>query len=90
MQALKHNMGIKDEQMSFYLQHVKIDQKHGKDIQNMVTKVCETNEHWEAIKEVAKTSLWLMFRMVQDILEEYEKLAKGESVKFKIVNHIEH
>jgi pyrroloquinoline quinone (PQQ) biosynthesis protein C len=90
MQALKHNMGLKDEQMSFYLQHVKIDQKHGKDIQNIVMKVCETDEQWEEIKEMTRTSLWLMFRMVQDIIDEYEKLANGKSVKFKILNHIEH
>jgi hypothetical protein len=44
----------------------------------------------EEIKEMTRTSLWLMFRMVQDIIDEYEKLANGKSVKFKILNHIEH
>jgi len=88
MQALQHSMGLEKEQMSFYLQHVKIDQKHGKDIQHIVVKVCETDEHWEEIKEVTRTSLWLMFRMVQDIIEEYEKLVQDKSEKFKILNYI--
>ena len=88
MQALKHNMGLNDEQMSFYVQHVRIDQKHGKDIQDIVAEVCKTDEQWDEIKEVAKTTLRLMFRMVQDIIDEYDRLIQNKSDKFKVLNHI--
>jgi hypothetical protein len=88
MQALEHTMKLKKEQMSFYFNHVKIDQHHGKDIQDIVIKICTTDTYKEEIKEVIKTSLWLMFRLLQDVIAEYEKLIENKSERFAILNQI--
>jgi len=90
MQALEHTMNLEKKQMSFYLMHAKIDQKHGKDIQEIVYKVCTTDERKAEIMEVTRTSLWLMFRLLQDVIAEYGNLVEGKSEMFAILNHIPH
>jgi len=90
MQALEHTMGLEKRHMSFYLQHSLIDQKHGKDIQDIVVQICIIDEQWNEIREVCRTSLWLMFRVLQDVITEYEQLADNKSGEFKILNHIPH
>ncbi|MBN2892552.1 MAG: iron-containing redox enzyme family protein [Bacteroidales bacterium] len=83
-----NSFNLSEKQMTFYISHEEIDKKHGKDIERVLVQLCKTEEDWEDITEVAKTTLNLTFEMIGGIVKEYEKLLNGEKSKYEILNKI--
>jgi hypothetical protein len=86
--SIKDAMNLKNDQMTFYMQHKKIDEKHGADVENIMLNVCKLDEEWEAVRETAYTSLNLAGLMIMQIIEEYKKLAEGKSSKYEFLNEL--
>jgi hypothetical protein len=42
-------LGLGDNQMTFFVSHAVIDEKHAKDVERIVKIVCKTPEDWEAV-----------------------------------------
>lgn len=88
MQILKSNMSLTDKQMTFYIQHMEIDKKHGADMQKILKRICTTPEHWENIREVTQTSLELTHKMLTGVIREYKILTEGKKSAYAILNQI--
>jgi pyrroloquinoline quinone (PQQ) biosynthesis protein C len=89
MKTLQSNMGLNDKQMTFYFQHLNIDQKHGTEMQKIVSRVCTSEEHWNNIMEACEKSLYLAFEMLKAVITEYNLVKEKKSQLYGIVNSIE-
>jgi len=79
MEQMEVAMGLDKNQMTFYYNHKEIDKKHGMDIEKAIMKFCQTQKHWEDIRETALTTMQLMFNLLLEIIKEYNNLDKEES-----------
>lgn len=87
MEQMERAMGLKKNQLTFYYNHIEIDKKHGKDIENALINVCQTTEHWQAVRESAIKSMQLSLSMYLEIIEEYNELDNKET-SFGMINKI--
>lgn len=86
MDLLMHSMDLEKSQMTFFYSHSHIDDKHAKDVAEILVKVCKTDEDWDAVKKVAKITLDLTNRMFEETFEEFLKLTKGEPSSYGFIN----
>ena len=88
MELLSGNMGLEKKQMTFYFNHSNIDEKHAKDVQDIIAKVCKTEKDWEEITKVALTTLDLTNQIIFAVIGEYQKLVNNEETKFSIIDFV--
>ena len=88
MQQLNEGLQLQESQFSFYKTHKSLDEKHGDDVQSLISYCCQTEQQWEAIYEVAQTTMRQFAQMIFESLEEYEKLKNGSPSQFQIINAI--
>ena len=74
MEQLEKEMELTKSQLTFYYNHLHIDQKHGADIEQILLRVCQTEAQWTAIVEASVKSMQLMAGMLQEIISAYEQL----------------
>jgi Iron-containing redox enzyme len=86
VETLTGNLGLQKQQMTFYYNHAHIDDKHAKDVEQVLLKVCETDEDWRQVAKVAVATIDLTHGIITAVLEEYQKLVKGEASDFAILN----
>lgn len=90
MDSMLKNMKLKKKQVSFYVNHARIDKKHGKDMQKILIKVCKNEEQWQAIQDSAKKTLSQFMQIIKEVIEEYEKLISGKPTAYSILNEMPH
>ena len=84
MNDLMKSMGLVDQQMTFYTNHVSIDENHAKDVREIVAKVAKTESDWAGMHRVAKVTFDLTIQIVNESLAAYQQLIKGDSTEFSI------
>jgi len=67
------SMGLSDHQMTFFVSHSRIDEKHAMDVQNVIERICKTPEDWRAVAEGMRVSL----RLAIQIFEQIHQLSKS-------------
>jgi hypothetical protein len=77
---------LKPAQMTFLGEHSAIDEKHIKDVREMVTRFAKTNDDMNAIRSVSLTTLKLTGAMLDEIAKEYQLLVTGKSDKYAFLN----
>ena len=87
MDNLGSSMKLEKKQMTFFYSHSSIDDKHAKDVEEIVAHVCKTDEDWNDVREAAIITLDLTHEIIKAVLREYEKLVRGEPSSFEIVNN---
>lgn len=80
------NMGLKKTQLTFYFNHSNIDERHAKEVEDIIKKVFKTEDDWKQGAKVAITTLELTSQIFFSVIGEYEKLAKGLPSEFEILN----
>ena len=88
MASLMKSMDIKNQQMTFYRNHVSIDEDHAKDVRKIINDVAKTESDWEGMHRVAERTFKLTIEIVNESIEAYEKLMKNESDLFQIFREI--
>ncbi len=83
--TLTSDLKLEKRQMTFYYNHSAIDDKHAKDVEQILLKVCVTDEDWKQVKKVALTTLDLTNNILASVLGEYRKLIQGEESDFQIL-----
>ncbi|EXF94876.1 transcriptional regulator [Pseudomonas fluorescens HK44] len=68
------DLGLKDEQMTFFVAHSTIDEKHSEEVRLAMQRAVKTDEERALIKEVAKVTLYLTGQLLEESLLEYERL----------------
>jgi hypothetical protein len=61
------SMGLSDQQMTFFVSHSRIDEKHADDVERIVKSVCKTPEDWQAVTQGMETSLHLAIQIFEQI-----------------------
>lgn len=82
MDSLMVSMGLKKGQMTFYSNHVTIDEGHANEVRKIVQHVVKTDEDWEGLKRVAKVSFDLTLGIIRDSYNAYQDLIEGKDSKF--------
>jgi pyrroloquinoline quinone (PQQ) biosynthesis protein C len=67
--AAKRDLGLMDEQMTFFIAHASIDEKHSQEVRAMIEKWVVTDEQKAAVKRVARTTLYLTGALLEAAYE---------------------
>jgi thiaminase len=82
------SMGLDKHQMTFFYNHSAIDDKHARDVENILIKACKTEEDWRAVIQTSVITLDLTFQIVKAVVDEYEKLVRGQGSDYSIINSL--
>jgi pyrroloquinoline quinone (PQQ) biosynthesis protein C len=75
------DLGLKDEQMTFFVAHSTIDEKHSEEVRLAMQRAVKTDEERAQIKEVARVTLYLTGQLLEESLLEYERLVDAPLAK---------
>lgn len=88
MDMLIYTMNLDKSQMTFFYSHSHIDDKHAKDVVEILQKVCKTEQDWNQVKKVAKTTLSLTNTMFHETFEEFLKIQRGEASDYAFIKDL--
>jgi hypothetical protein len=88
VESLTDNLKLKKTQMTFYYNHAHIDDKHAKDVEQILLQVCQTDHDWKEVAKVATATIDLTHNILSSVLDEYNKLVKGEMSDFNILSNL--
>lgn len=71
LERFRADLGLKDEQMTFFVAHSTIDEKHAEEVRMAMQRAVKTEEHRRQIKEVARVTLWLTGQLMEEALRVY-------------------
>jgi pyrroloquinoline quinone (PQQ) biosynthesis protein C len=86
MEKVIKNLDLTNKHTTFLVSHAAIDEDHAAEIEQMIQKFCITQEDWDAVAEVLKTSLKLQSAMLDDVVSEYLSLKAGKASKYSFLN----
>ncbi len=69
----KKALGLENHQMTFFVSHAEIDEKHAEDVEKIVVQVCKTSQDWAAVE----TGMVDTLEMAVDIFEEIHSLVSN-------------
>lgn len=72
---------LEDRHMTFLVAHAKIDAHHAKEIDDVLGRFARTDDDWEAVGRVMRTSLRLTLDMLEAVAEEFRAVATGRSTR---------
>lgn len=75
------DLGLVDEQMTFFVAHSTIDEKHSEEVRAAIQRSVKTDEERAQIKEVARVTLYLTGQLLEESFLEYERLAEAALFK---------
>ena len=84
MNSLIASMELKDTQLTFYSNHVTIDERHAKEVRKIVASVAKNELDWAGMHRVAKITFDLTLGIVQDSFKAYQELMDNKSDQFLI------
>jgi hypothetical protein len=69
------DMGLVNSQMTFFVSHSAIDEKHARDVEHVLQFACKTKEDWEAVE----TGMHDTLELAVDIFEEiHTRMSQGK------------
>lgn len=71
LQDMRQSLGLKDKNMSFFVSHSTIDQKHSIEVNEMIRKFVKTDIEVKQICEVTETTLYLTGELMEQVAESY-------------------
>lgn len=71
LERFRADLGLKDEQMTFFVAHSTIDEKHAEEVRVAMQRAVKTEEDRRQIKEVARVTLWLTGQLMEEALRAY-------------------
>lgn len=69
----QRSLGLSDSQMSFFVSHSRIDEKHAADVEQVISHICKSPKDWQAVTEGLRTSLIMatqIFTQIFDLTED--------------------
>ena len=88
LKSIAENLSLGKENMTFLVSHSTIDEKHSKEIEQMIVHFCKDSNDFESILEIMNVTLTLQSNMLDEIVNEYRKLEQNESFKYNFLNKI--
>lgn len=81
LNKFRTDLNLKDENMTFFVAHSAIDEKHSEEVRLAIKRAVTTDSQRAAIKEVARVTLYLTGQLLEEALNEYERTAQVELAK---------
>lgn len=69
IELAKQHFGLTDQQLTFFVQHGLIDEKHFADVQEAVVKFCKTDKDWEDVKYVIGVTGSMTAVMLEELFD---------------------
>jgi hypothetical protein len=88
LKTLVESMKLEKKQMTFYFNHAVLDDKHAKDVEDILLYACKSDADWKQVMKVAETTIDLTYGIINAVLKEYNKLLNQESSDFAILNKL--
>lgn len=79
LDRFRNDLKLKDEQMTFFVAHSTIDEKHSEEVRLAMERAVMTEDDQRQVKEVARVTLWLTGQLLEEALRAY--LSGEESLK---------
>lgn len=71
LDRFRRDLSLKDEQMTFFVAHSSIDEKHSEEVRLAMQRAVKTEEDRRQIKEVARVTLWLTGQLMEEALRAH-------------------
>lgn len=71
LERFRNDLKLKDEQMTFFVAHSTIDEKHSEEVRVAMERAVKTEADRSQIKEVARVTLWLTGQLLEEALRAY-------------------
>lgn len=71
LEACRKDLGLKDNDMTFFVAHSAIDSKHSEEVKAIVKDWCDDNVKLAKVLSVARTSLYLTGEVINSVAREY-------------------
>jgi hypothetical protein len=79
MGLVAKQMGLVHGQMTFFAQHATIDEDHSVEVRDIISKLAQNEDDWNAIARVLETTLLLTGEILEAIAREYLNVQSGVS-----------
>lgn len=84
LQIAVKNMQLIPAQMTFFIDHAKIDENHAIDVENILLRMCKTKKDWEAVEQVMITTLVLTGNIMDAVHDRYVAIT-NENPNWKLL-----
>lgn len=71
LDVCKNRLGLSDQQLTFFVAHAVIDEKHAEDVNNAIDRWVISDEEKDAVRQVARTSLFLTGQILESVANEF-------------------
>ena len=71
MDVCKNHLKLTDQQLTFFVAHAIIDEKHSEQVNAAIDRWVVTDEEKEAVKQVARTTVYLMGKILESVADEF-------------------
>jgi pyrroloquinoline quinone (PQQ) biosynthesis protein C len=71
LDRFRNDLNLTDEQMTFFVAHSTIDEKHSEEVRLVMERAVKTEEDRHQIREVARVTLWLTGQLLEEALRAY-------------------
>lgn len=88
VETMSEQLKLREQDMTFYFSHADIDDKHAKDVENILRIVCKHDDDWQAVRKTAITTVQLTQDIFRQVIAEYQKLIANEDSDYAIINTI--
>ena len=88
LKILSDTLNLEPKNMSFLVSHATIDEKHSQEIEEMICEFCKTDDDWESVEKVMKTSLRLQSEMLDAVIAEYLNLSSGSRSRYQFLSNV--
>ena len=72
LNKFREDLGINDQQMTFFVAHASIDEKHAEEVKVAIERVVTSEEDKEQLLQVAKVTLYLTGQLLEEAYKKHE------------------
>lgn len=88
MGKIKNTLNLDKNQMTFFIAHSEIDEKHSEEVKSIISRTCKNINDWKDMVTVAETSMRLANFMTEAVYREYCLFMQGKSERYSFLNDI--
>lgn len=71
LDRFRNDLNLRDEDMTFFVAHSTIDEKHSEEVRLAMERAVKTEEDRQLVREVARVTLWLTGQLLEEALRAY-------------------
>ncbi|MED7789591.1 iron-containing redox enzyme family protein [Francisella sp. 19X1-34] len=72
LEILQNDLKLTEKQLTFFISHAVIDEKHSKEVNDMIDQYIKTEEDKKLTMKVAQTTIYMLGKILDNVAEEVE------------------